>query len=227
MKKLLLSSVALLALAYPAAAATIDLGVGPGGSVVTLASGGGTASVSGAMSGNFTIDLSGTGNPPLTDPVLLDGNTIDVKNLGTGPGTVDIWVSSTGNTQPLGSQDLLSSFTQNLLTAGWSVTADTYADNTNATFGTQQLLSTTTFTTSDAPDVHLVALAMLGTGPYSLSEEWLITAPGAGETNNTTDIAMSAVPLPAAVWLFGSVLGLGAMTLRRKKVASPRSALAA
>lgn len=207
MKRLgLLICAALLGYVLPAAAAQIELGVGDPGTVTTVASGGGTASVSGAAANGFDINISGTGAPILTLPDLLDGNTIDAVLAGGGASSVNVWVTSTGNTVPLGLQSILSSFTQNQLTSGWSVTAFTYADNTNAAFGTQQLLASTLFTSSDPPDVLIAALADLGAGPYSLTERFLISANGPGDTNNTTD--MSATPLPGAVWMFAGGLAL-------------------
>jgi hypothetical protein len=219
MRKFLLSTTALLCMTAASPAANIDLGVGDPGSVATIASGGGTASVSGSTFNQFIINLSGTGSPPLSGGVLLDGNTIDVKDTGAGPGSISVWVSSTDNNSPLGLQSLESSFTQNLLTAGWSVTAYTYADNTNTAFGTQQLLSTTTFSTSDPPDVDLLGTANLGIGPFSLSEQWLISAPGTGETNNTTDITSVPGPILGAglPGLFAACCGMLGLNLRRKR----------
>jgi hypothetical protein len=227
MKKLfLLSAAVLLGLALPATAAQIELGDGAAGFVSVLASGGGGAAVSGASANGFDLTLSGSGSPVLSLPDILDGNTIDAILTGGGPSSVNVWATSTGNMSPTGLQSLLSSFTQNDLTTGWTVTANTYADNTDAAFGTQQLLATTLFTTSDPPDVTMIAAALLGAGPYSVTEEWIISANGPGDTNNSTDIGL-ATPLPAAVWMFGSVLGLAGMVLRRRKQHGGVSVLAA
>jgi hypothetical protein len=225
MKKLLLAS----ALAFAPASAhavTIYLGVGDQGSVVTLASGEGTASVSGAVVGGFTINLSGTGSPPSTPPVsgdVLLGGNIDVR--ASGGGSVNIWISSTGNTSPIdtspiGSESFLSSFTQNLLTAGWTVEALTGAAQSNTAFSTQNILSRTIFTTSDPPDVMGFGYAFVTRAPYSLTELWKITAPSAGETNNTTDIAVPGpivgAGLPGLVTMLLGLFGLNRYRRKRR-----------
>lgn len=217
MKRLgLLLGLALFA-STAATAAEIELGAGDPGSVTTLATGGGSAAVSGAMVNGFDITLSGSGVPVLTPPDLLNGNTIDAILAGSAASSVNVWVTSTGNLTPLGTQSLLSSFTQNLLAAGWTVTATTYADNTNAAFGTQQTLASTVFTTSDPPDVLITNTAALGAGPYSITERWFIQAPSAGSTNNTTDIT-SVVPLPPAMQMFlGGLLLFGGFLWASKK----------
>lgn len=220
MKKLLLTTAVLLGLAFPAAAATIELGVGGPGTVTTVASGGGTASVSGASANGFDINISGTGVPILSGADLLNGNTIDAILAGGAASAVNVWVTSIGNLIPTGLQSLLSSFTQNELTAGWTVQAFTYADNGNTAYGTQQLLADTLFSSSDPPDVLQTATADLGAGPYSLTERWLITAPGAGDTNNTTDI--SVTPIPGAIGLMASGFAFffGLLWKKRKPLAS-------
>lgn len=229
MKKILLATVAVLALTGVASASEVLVGEGAAGSVVTLASGGGSAAVSGASVGNFNITLSGASAPILSLPDILNGNTIDAVLAGGGPQSVTIWVSSTGNTGPLGTQDLLSSFTQNDLTAGWTVTALTYADNTDTAYGTQQLLATTVFNSSDPPDVSVITTAMLGAGTYSVTDQWIISASGAGDTNNTTDITVATTPLPAAAWMFAGGLGILGFMGRRKRrsTASTFTAVAA
>lgn len=202
----------LVAAALPAKASQVFIGVGiDGGAIATVASGGGEASVSGAVIGPFLLDASGIGNPPLALPDLLDGNTIGVASSGSAH-TLNVLVSETGVTALTGAQLLQSSFTQNLLTAGWTVLAQTFADNTDTVYGKQQLLNQVLFTSSDVT-ADLFKLALLGSGPFSLTEEWSIIAPTRGQTNNTTDI-LAATPIPGAVWLFGGGLALFGMIKR-------------
>lgn len=206
MKKLLLAAAALLAATALAKANTVEIGVSlNNGAIATVASGGGEAAVSGAVFGPFTLDASGFGNPPLSLPNLQDGNAIGVATSGSA-NTLQVFVTQTGVTALTGAQLLESSFTQNLLTAGWTVTATTFADNTNTAYGMQQMLNQVVFTASDITS-DLTALAVLGGGPFSLTEEWSFSAPTSGQSNNTTDI-LAATPLPGAVWLFAGGLAL-------------------
>lgn len=196
--------------ALPAMANTIEIGVSlNNGAIATVASGGGEAAVSGAVFGPFTLDASGFGNPPLALPNLQDGNAIGVSTSGSA-NTLQVFITQTGVTALTGAQLLESSFTQNLLTAGWTVTATTFADNTNTAYGMQQMLNQVVFTSSDITS-DLFALAALGGGPFSLTEEWSFSAPTVGQSNNTTDI-LAATPLPGAVWLFaGGLFVFGAI----------------
>ena len=195
-----------------------SLGATPPATINTIASGGGEASVSGAGVGVFTVSGSGTGNPPLTGNTLLDGNTIDVASAGSAE-QLHIWISETGQTNPSGSVNLESSFTQNLLTAGWTVLSQTFADNTNTIYGMQQSMSSFTSTTSDVTSDQ-ISSPNLGAGPYSFTAEFTITAPTAGQTNNTTDI----VPGPiVGAGLPGLIAGCGfliALARRRRSKAA-------
>src|SRR5258708_2587834 len=194
MKKLGLGLAMLLASTALSQANFIEIGVPLDGSAIaTIASGGGNASASGALFGPFTIDATGTGSPPLTGLSLLDGNTISVASSGLPAIPLHVFVTETGQTSPLGLQLLESSFTQNLLTAGWTVLAQTFADSTNSANGTQQLLNSQLVTVSDQTAAQSNT-ANLGAGPFSLTEEWTITAPTAGQSNNTTDIAPTPSP---------------------------------
>jgi len=144
----------------------------------------------------FEVTGSGAGSPPLTGGLLLDGNTITVATQVPSTTTLQVWITSINNFGQIPA--FASSFTQNLLTSGWSMTDTTYLDNTNTPFGTQQLLSSVTFTGSNQTAL-LSAPGNTGAGPYSLTELLAITANGLGQTNSTIDItALSAVPGPLA-----------------------------
>jgi len=218
MKKLLLAAGAAFAFTLPAHAVTIELGASSGGGISPI----GIDSVFGFTTGqifanSIAVNASGTASPPLSGGVLLDGNTI-AASCSTPPpcnphflGAIDVWVSSVDNTSPLGTLQLESSFTQNLLTPGWTVTATTYIDNTNTPFGTQQKLSSVTFTASNLTAVGF-ASGDTGSGPFSLSEDFHIVPNGPGQTNDTLDIALAPVPGPiAGAGLPGLILAGGGL----------------
>jgi len=97
-------------------AVTIEIGLqSTTGPIMVFASSLNSAAISGVLFGGFSTDASGTGSPPLTGGVLLEGNTISGTALSVG--IFDIWVTSVGNTGPIGpgpfgtGQQFESSFT--------------------------------------------------------------------------------------------------------------------
>ena len=195
MKRVGLGLALLLASTALSQANFIEIGVAlSSGPISTVASGQDTASVSGAVLGPFTINASGTDSPPLTGVPLLGGTIAVSAASGAFSTPLDVFVTETG-ISPLGLPPVFeSSFTQNLLTAGWLVVGTFFRDNTNAAYGMQQRLSTAAFVASNQTSVHFDD-ANLGAGLFSLTQEWFITAPTAGQTNNSTDIA-AVVPGP-------------------------------
>ena len=199
--------------ATPASAAIIigvqEAGVN-NGNITTIFNGSGSSA---AVSGSYGT-FAGTIQTALAGfPDLLGSTSSDQVSSTGGPGTLNIYVTETGVTQPLGSPDFLSSFTSNTLPGGWSVTEATYLDPNNGTF-TGSPLSSATFNSIGVQTGS--STLSTGAGPYSLTEKYTLTATGAGTALSTIDI--SAVPEPAAWTLM--LIGIGAigagMRMRRQ-----------
>jgi len=142
---------------------------------------------------------------------VLESSSGHTQTVGTG-GVLDIYVTRTGITGPIPTS-FTSSFTNNILASGWSVTATTYVNAANGLWGGTQLATNTfnsigTFVgTNGGP---------AGAGPYSATLRYTITAPTSGEAE--ASIALAAVPEPATWGLmimgFG---GIGALVRNRRR----------
>src|SRR5260370_10916565 len=163
-----LSGVALLVpLASAADASVVTMQISAeGGPPSTFRSGtdiGFATGIFGAFSANTISAIAA----PASLPDLLDSTSLNIANLA-GNHTLVVSITAQGLTAPLGVSDFTSTFTENALTAGWSVTEQTLISPTNALF-TGNPLSTATFG-SIGTSVQS-ALGNAGAGPlYSLTE---------------------------------------------------------
>jgi PEP-CTERM motif len=150
----------------------------------------------------------------------LNSNAQNATSTGS-PDTLDIYVSVSDITGFNGPLESLSGLTVNFLTAGWTVTESTYEDNSNAVFGTTDLLATHSFSTG--PDVFTQFTPVTTTAPFSVTEFYQISSNGLrGAANDTIDLS-ATVPEPStwAMMLVGLAgLGLVGYQTRRRGAAA-------
>jgi hypothetical protein len=214
-----------LALSTPASAAVFIGFQSPtvnGGAITTEATGPTNATVT-ASYGVFSTNSIIGQDPPVPD--ILDSLAVDQINTA-GSGTLNIYVTDTGLTGPLGSNlSFNSGLTVNELPSGWTLQERTFLDSNDGTYTTATPLANFTFS-SIGTNVQLDNDST-GAGPYSVTEEYTIDAVGAGNASGTIDLssAVSGVPEPA-VWamVLTGFFGVGYMMRGRRKTLSAAQA---
>lgn len=199
---LLLVSTAIMS--WPVWADTVNIGLEEGGGpIATVASATGQTSFTGSFGSFSSVTVAGHGQGVLTAPDLLFADTIDTATASGG--TLMVWVTDQGLSAPLGTLPFTSSFTANVVPAGWTITESTFVSSTNALFGGTPL-SAATF--SAIGTGIQTAMAVTGPGPYSVTEEFIISASGAGDANNTIDLSATSVSATEPSPLIGLAVGL-------------------
>jgi hypothetical protein len=176
------------------------------GNISPVASGIDTTVLFGGSYGTFTANaITANGSPPLSGSDLLGTTSSNISSSTAG--VLSVWITAQNITSPISTaMSFISSFTENILSGPiTSVAESTFLDTGNGLWTTAIPLSSKSFSA-----IGTAVLASLsentGAGPYSITERYIITAAGAGNALSTIDV--SATPLPAALPLFASGLGI-------------------
>lgn len=215
------------ALAAPAAHAdVISIGLQEssvnGGAITTETSNNPStvAGILGVKYGTFSLNsVTAYDTPGLGGlPGLL--NTQSINTSTSTAGTLTVWITAQGLTGLSGVNEIASSFTSNALSfqnplngSPASAQMYTYISATNELYG-GTLLTSTSFTGMGTS--NSLNLSPKISGPFSVTEEYVITATGTGNANLTTDV--SAVPEPGSLAVLASaLLGLTATEWQRRR----------
>jgi hypothetical protein len=186
-----------------------------GGAISTVATDAGTpgdAAFAGSFGTFLVNNVSGIGSPLLPQPQLLT-NAINVTT-GSGSHVLNVFITEQGLSLPVGSAQLLSSFTSNLINgAVTSVVEKTLISTGNALYAGTPLATATFTTIGTSSSVNSTPPLA---SPYSETAMYTITTTGAGNVNDTINIS-DPVPEPATLALFGTgLLGLSLIKRRRR-----------
>jgi hypothetical protein len=190
-----------------------------GGNITTETSSSAAATLGATNYGTFSLnqataqDTAGIGLP-----VLLNSNSLNTSTSTAG--VLHVFVTAQGLTSPIGLSSLISSFAVNDLEGSISsVTEQTFYDAGNGLYTTTTPLSSATFAAIGTASPAGVAETLAA--PFSVTEEYTITAIGGGTGNaNVTIDLKDAVPEPATLTILASgLLGFGWLGRRRSKTA--------
>jgi hypothetical protein len=211
-----LAAGSLLGVTAASAATTVEIGMGASPTALASENTGVTLNYSTTTAGYNSISVSGTGNPPLSLPNILDTTNIDAVGSGLG-GTLQIWITEIGLTSPTGTVTFVSGFNLNSdSSAGISVTEQTFYSAANMAFGTTTPLGSAVLGPNGTTSVGDTVTGV--TGPYSVTAEYTLNLTAGQSADGTIDI--STTPIPGTLPLFASgMVGLWAWSRKRKSQA--------
>jgi hypothetical protein len=167
--------------------------------------------------GSWTVNITSAANlgSTATSPLLsLTSFNVSYTGTGSAPTTpLKVFLTDTGYGPTPGLFNLNIGGTQ---TGNATITSNFYYDTTNTAFGLSNQIGTTqNFTSTSYSNSQLSA----GPGstllsPYSLTIEADISNVPSGLFSTQFTSTLTAVPIPGAIWLFGTGL-LGIITGRR------------
>jgi hypothetical protein len=204
--------------AAPQAKAGIYLEMISGSDSTGIISGTTSIDVSGITVGDYSIG-AGIVNTTTNNPLAIDFANFSTTGAAN-PGILQIFVSQTGLTAPIGSViNYLTQATGNILSGSLvGMYIQTYVDSTDAVGGMQTLLSTMTIgpngtgTTYDESTSALYQL--LSSGPFS--ETFVIDLELSSNSDISSDTDLNpTIPEPASIAMFGTAL-LGMYMMRRR-----------
>ncbi len=218
MKKLLLTTVALVALSAPALADNI---------IATARVDGSLVSTSNSASGSLNIvnqsygpifnlnSLTANSQAVLATPGILTTNTFNVNQLLGGTHDLVIDVLAIGLTGTGLLTNLLSTFSVSGLPDGWSIQEQTFINNV--------LQADTGVFTGVSDSASAITAAVLS-NPFSAEAIYTIHAVGIGNLNGGVDISLAAVPVPAVgAGLPGIIAGFAAFVAWGKRRARKKA----
>jgi hypothetical protein len=193
---------------------TIGTSTDGGATIVDRASGVDSAGVLGLSVGTFDLNQITASFGPL--PNVLDSTSLNAKRNVGGADMIDVFVTIQGLTADMIYGGFKSSFTENVLSNGWTVEQYTYLDNGNVKYGMATTLGSFMFT-SIGTNVQYAAINPGAT--FSLTERYHVVASSVGSASSTIDISTNAaVPEPTtwAMLIAGFAMLGGALRHRRR-----------
>jgi hypothetical protein len=217
MRKMLLASVATLALSGTAWADNIVLQAFVDGTLeATLTSSGGTANLFDESFGpNFNLNtLTVNTQSSLAPPGIISTNSLDINQTATGTHQLVVDIQGQGLVGSGTLTGLLSEFSVTGLTNGWSVMEQTFINGV--------LQATTPLLTGNSAEQDTAGSAIL-TNPFTAEVRYTVNSNGVGQFNGGIDINTAAVPgpivgagLPGLIAGCFGLLGFGRLRKQRQ-----------